>query len=225
MRSWLIGHQRLWANDASKIVRAGRVLEHFPQVAAGFADGSIGAAQVEVIADAVGPKEVARAAEQSIDLGAFDAVWARVARESTYEALKIAVQAFGAALDPDGPEPDPTEVRELSITKHADGSITGRFHFDAVGGEKSKDHPLPTTRKLAAGPWGWPKGAAERRCAGADRGQPAGSRQPADAADGEAARGRGREPRGPDRPVDRQGHRGAGIRRADLRRAGPLADL
>jgi hypothetical protein len=120
----------------SKIVRAGRVLEHFPQVAAGFADGSIGAAQVEVIADAVGPKEVARAAEQGIDLGAFDAVWARVARESTYEALKIAVQAFGAALDPDGPEPDPTEVRELSITKHADGSITGRFHFDAVGGEK-----------------------------------------------------------------------------------------
>ncbi|MEU2348675.1 DUF222 domain-containing protein [Modestobacter sp. NPDC049651] len=136
MRSWLVGHQRMSANDASKLTRAGRTLPSFPLVAAGFAEGSISAAQVDVIADAVGPKEIAAAAAQGIDLSAFDEAWARVARESSHEALKVAVQAFEAALDPDGPEPDPTEVRSLRIVKHADGSTTGRWDLDAVASEK-----------------------------------------------------------------------------------------
>ncbi|MEU2351168.1 DUF222 domain-containing protein [Modestobacter sp. NPDC049651] len=136
MRSWLIGHQRLSAWDASRLMRAGRTLPHFPLVAVGFADGSITAAQVDVIADAVGPREIAAAAEQGIDLAAFDEDWARVARESSYDALKVAVQAFQAALDPDGPEPDPTELRSLRIVKHADGSTTGRWDLDAVASEK-----------------------------------------------------------------------------------------
>ncbi|MEU2351129.1 DUF222 domain-containing protein [Modestobacter sp. NPDC049651] len=136
MRSWLIGHQRVSANDASKLMRAGRTLPHFPLVAAGFADGSITAAQVDVIADAVGPEEIAAAAEQGIDLAGFDEAWARVARESSHDAMKLAVQAFAAALDPDGPEPDPTEVRSLRIVKHADGSTTGRWDLDAVASEK-----------------------------------------------------------------------------------------
>jgi hypothetical protein len=46
------------------------------------------------------------------------------------------VQRYLAALDPDGPEPDPTAGRRLTIARHADGSITGRFDLDAVGGEK-----------------------------------------------------------------------------------------
>ncbi|MEU2348175.1 DUF222 domain-containing protein [Modestobacter sp. NPDC049651] len=158
MRSWLIGHQRVWANDASKVVRAGRTLPHFPLVAEGFAAGEITAAQVDVIADAVGPKEIAAAAEQGIDLAAFDEVWARVARESSHDALKVAVQAFEAALDPDGPEPDPTEGRSLRIVKHADGSTTGRWDLDAVASEKVQaaiesqvqaDRPKGDTRNRA----------------------------------------------------------------------------
>ena len=39
-------------------------------------------------------------------------------------------------LDPDGPEPDPTEGRSLSIVKHADGRRSIRGELDAVGGEK-----------------------------------------------------------------------------------------
>jgi hypothetical protein len=66
------------------------------------------------------------------------------------------VRVYLEALDPDGAEPDPTQGRRLSFARHADGSVSGRFDLDAVGGEKQKDHPLPTTRKLAAGPWGWP---------------------------------------------------------------------
>src|SRR3712207_6972206 len=43
-----------------------------------------------------------------------------------HATVKQAVGHFLACLDPDGPEPDPTEGRSLSIAKHADGSLTGR---------------------------------------------------------------------------------------------------
>ncbi len=35
-------------------------------------------------------------------------------------------------------EPDPVEQRSLTMTTHADGTVTGRFELDAVGGEKVK---------------------------------------------------------------------------------------
>lgn len=136
MRSWLIGHVRLSANDASRIIRAGRALEHFPALAAGFADGSVTAAQFDVVASAVGESERARADEQGVDLAPFDEAWTAVAVEAPHQVLAVAVRAFEDALDPDGEEPDPTEERRLSIAQHADGSITGRFDLDAVGGEK-----------------------------------------------------------------------------------------
>ncbi|MGY1856738.1 DUF222 domain-containing protein [Modestobacter sp. SYSU DS0290] len=136
MRSWLIGHARLAPVEASRILRAGRALESFPALAAGFAVGSVSAAQVNVVAEKVGPGEVAQAQEQGIDLAEFDRTWAVIAAGAPHESLKTAVALFEAALDPDGPEPDPTEGRRLSIAKHADGSITGRFDLDAVGGEK-----------------------------------------------------------------------------------------
>jgi hypothetical protein len=46
------------------------------------------------------------------------------------------VRHYLARLDPDGPEPDPTEDRALWVTTHADGSVSGRFELDPVGGEK-----------------------------------------------------------------------------------------
>nr|WP_208383475.1 HNH endonuclease signature motif containing protein [Modestobacter marinus] len=138
MRSWLIGHARLAPADASRILRSGRVLEHFPTLAAGFAEGSVTPEQVDVVARTVGPTEVARAGGQGVDLGAFDEVWTRVAVASPHQSLVAAVQAFEDALDPDGPEPDPTEGRRLTIATHADGSVTGRFDLDVTGGEKVK---------------------------------------------------------------------------------------
>jgi hypothetical protein len=136
MRSWLIGHPRLSPAEASRIVRSGRVLEHFPALAAGFADGHITAAQVNVVAEKVGDRERARAAEQDVDLGAFDRDWATIAAGAPHEVLKTAVELFDCALDPDGPEPDPTEGRRLSITKHADGGRSIHGELDAIGGEK-----------------------------------------------------------------------------------------
>ena len=136
MRSWLIGHARLAPAEASRIVRSGRTLEHFPALAAGFAEGAVTAAQVDVVATAVGPSERARAAEQGIDLGLFDQAWAEVAVESPHQSLVVAVRAFEAALDPDGVEPDATEWLRLSIAKHSDGSEIGVFDLYSVGVEK-----------------------------------------------------------------------------------------
>ena len=136
MRSWLIGHARLAPGDASRIVRSGRALEHLPELAAGFAAGWVTAEQVDVVARTVGPAEIARAAEQDVDLAPFDRAWTAVAEETSHQSLAVAVQAFADALDPDGAEPDPTEGRRLAIAQHADGSVTGRFDLDAVGGEK-----------------------------------------------------------------------------------------
>ncbi|QNG37886.1 DUF222 domain-containing protein [Geodermatophilaceae bacterium NBWT11] len=136
MRSWLIGHVRLSAGEAQRIVRSGRALEHLPALAAGFAAGAVTAAQFDVVASAVGESERARADEQGIDLAPFDEAWTAVAVEETHQTLTVAVRAFADALDPDGAEPDPTEERRLSIAQHADGTVTGRFDLDAVGGEK-----------------------------------------------------------------------------------------
>ncbi len=136
MRSWLIGHLRLSASEASRVVRAGRLLEHVPHLAAAFAEGSVTAAQVDVVAGAMADADRARAEEQGVDVGAFDRAFTAVAVSSPHQSLVVAVRAFAEALDPDGPEPDPTEGRRLTVSTHADGTVTGRFDLDAVGGEK-----------------------------------------------------------------------------------------
>src|SRR5206468_7127036 len=117
-----------------------------------------------VIAPIAGEEARAAAEAADVDLAAIEQSLVAVAVGASHERLAQVVHVYREALDPDGAEPDPTEGRRLSITRHADGSRSLRGELDAVGGEKWKDHPLPTTRKLAAGPWGWPHPRpAERR--------------------------------------------------------------
>ena len=61
---------------------------------------------------------------------------AETAATREHAHLGQVVHHYLARLDPDGPEPDPTEGRRLSIARHSDGSVTGRFELDAAGGEK-----------------------------------------------------------------------------------------
>jgi hypothetical protein len=75
------------------------------------------------------------AAERGVDLAVVDAVFTGVATEQPHTDLVAVVQRYLLGLEPDGPEPDPTEGRSLTLSKHADGSLSGRFHLDAVGGE------------------------------------------------------------------------------------------
>jgi hypothetical protein len=136
MQSWLRGHARLSAAAAHRLVGAGRALEHLPAVAAGFAAGTITAEQVAAIAPVASEKNRAAADAQDVDVAEVDRVLAETAAARPYRELQQVVHHYQERLDPDGDEPDPTEGRRLSIAKHADGSITGRFDLDAVGGEK-----------------------------------------------------------------------------------------
>src|SRR4051812_19013666 len=129
MRSWLRGHARLSPSAAGQVVRAGRVLEHLPAVTAAFADGQVTAEQVAVLGPVVTDARRAAAAEQGVDLAAVDRVLAEVAATREHAHLGQVVQHYLALLDPDGAEPDPTDGRSLSIAKHDDGSITGRFEL------------------------------------------------------------------------------------------------
>jgi hypothetical protein len=158
MTSWLRGHGRLSNAAAKRIVRAGRVLEHLPAVAAGFTAGSINLEQVDVIAPVTEPARLAAAADAAIDLAAIDATFAEVAASRPHGELVAVVHRCLAWLDQDGPEPDPTEGRSLTIVKHADGSSSGRFELDAVGTERLQtaieaidqaDRPAGDTRTKA----------------------------------------------------------------------------
>jgi hypothetical protein len=112
------------------------VLEHLPAVAAAFTAGHVTAEQVAVIEPIARPERRDAAAAAGADLGEIDAVLAQVAAERPHQELRQVVHHYCEQLDPDGPEPDPTEGRRLAIARHADGSITGRFELDAVGGER-----------------------------------------------------------------------------------------
>ncbi|HZH19975.1 MAG TPA: DUF222 domain-containing protein [Geodermatophilus sp.] len=136
MASWLRGHGHLSDAQAARVVRAGRALEHLPLLAAGFAAGHLTGEQAAAIGRVAEPQRLAMAAEQGIDLGVVDELLTGVAQVSPHADTVKAVDHYLGRLDADGPEPDPTEGRRLVIVTHADGSISGRFDLDAVGGEK-----------------------------------------------------------------------------------------
>src|SRR4051794_19546873 len=136
MASWLRGHCRLSAAEASRVVRTGRTLERLPAVAAGCAAGQVSAEQVAAIAPVARPENLAAAQAADVDVAEVDRLLAETAATRPYKELQQVVQHYLARLDPDGDEPDPTEGRRLVLRKHADGSVTGGFDLDPVGGEK-----------------------------------------------------------------------------------------
>ena len=136
MQSWLRGHARLSPSAAHRLVVSGRALEHLPAVADAFANGWVTAEQVAVIAPVTLDEHRAAAAGQGVDLAEVDATLTETAATRPHSDLKQVVHHYLERLDPDGPEPDPTEGRSLSIARHADGSVSGRFELDPVGGER-----------------------------------------------------------------------------------------
>ena len=140
MASWLRGHARLSPAAAAQLVRTGRALEQLPAVAAGCADGvitaEITAEQVSVVSAVIGAEQVAAAAEQGVDLAEVDGVLAETAATRQHVQLGRVVQHYLARLDPDGPQPDPTEGRSISLVRRDDGTVSLRGRLDAVGGEK-----------------------------------------------------------------------------------------
>ncbi|CCH86756.1 HNH endonuclease [Modestobacter italicus] len=135
-QSWLRGHGHLTPGEAGRMVRSGRALEHLPATAAAFAEGTVTASQVAAIAPIADDAARAAADAQGVDLGVIDQALVVVAHSESHARLQQVVHHYREALDPDGAEPDPTEGRRFTVTRHADGSGTGRFDLDAVGIEK-----------------------------------------------------------------------------------------
>ena len=103
--------------------RAGRALEHLPAVAAAFAAGrghrrAGGGDRPGRPRRSTGPPPPRRAWTWP----AVDAALADVAATRPHAELAQVVHHYLARLDPDGPEPDPTEGRRLTIVQHPDGS-------------------------------------------------------------------------------------------------------
>ncbi|ADB75843.1 DUF222 domain-containing protein [Geodermatophilus obscurus] len=152
MGSWLRGHAHLSASEAARVVRTGRALAQLPVMAAACAAGQLTGEQAAVIGRVAEPEHLAAAADQHVDVAEVDAVLTEVAVIRPYADTATAVHHYLDRLDADGPEPDPTEGRRLSIAKHADGSTSGRFDLDAVGGEKLQTalESLPQAGRCAA---------------------------------------------------------------------------
>src|SRR3954451_9714496 len=79
MTSWLRGHARLSAGEVRRLGGNGRAVAQLPAVAAAFAAGAVTAEQVAAVTAVAKPENVARAAEQGVDLAAVDAVLAQAA--------------------------------------------------------------------------------------------------------------------------------------------------
>ncbi|MGY1753525.1 DUF222 domain-containing protein [Blastococcus sp. SYSU D01042] len=136
MASWLRGHHRLSQATANRLVRAGRALEQLPALAAAAAAGAVPAEAVDAIAPIGAPGTLAAADAQAVDVEQIDQALTHAAMTAPHADLRQAVGHYLARLDPDGPEPDPTENRSLTITRDRNGTVVGRFVLDAVGGEK-----------------------------------------------------------------------------------------
>ena len=134
MASWLRGHGHLSTTEAARVVRTGRALPVLPAMAAAFAAGAATAEQAGVIARVAEPAPLTAAAERDVDLAVVDGLLTGVATSHPYADTAQAVHHYLDRLDEDGPEPDPTEGRRLVLTTHADGSLSGRFELDPVGG-------------------------------------------------------------------------------------------
>jgi hypothetical protein len=134
--AWLRGHCRLSRSAAAQVVRNGRALEQLPAVEEQHAAGELTADQVDLIGKVTGPRYASLIEAQGGTVAGVGEILARFAADRPHEELARLVHQVLERLDQDGPEPDPTEQRFLSFARHADGSITGRFHLDALGGEK-----------------------------------------------------------------------------------------
>src|SRR3954469_21675099 len=126
MASWLRGHARLSPPAAGQLIRSGRALELLPAVAAGSAAGVITAEQVGVLAPVTRPEPLTAAADQGVELAEVDLVLAESAAIRQHVQLGRVVGHYLARLDPDGPEPDPTEGRSLTLARHSDGWVSVR---------------------------------------------------------------------------------------------------
>jgi hypothetical protein len=135
MASWLRTHTRLSGASITPLLRQARAMTHLPGVEDAFLAGRITADQVDVLAEIVKPDNLDKALAQEVDLAPIEQTLLGVALTRPHVDLQAAVGHYLARLDPDGPEPDPTETRSVTLVQHPDGAVTGGLALDQHGGE------------------------------------------------------------------------------------------
>lgn len=136
MKAWLTGHCRMAGTDAAALLRAGRRLGDLPELAAAFDSGTVSAAHVRVITEAVTPARVARATEVGIDVAVTDRVLTDAARELGPEDTGKAARRWVAGIDPDGVLDDAAGLpRVFRLAPSSGGRVYLAGHLDPVGGE------------------------------------------------------------------------------------------
>src|SRR3712207_4670734 len=136
MRSWLRTHTRIPDPAAKRLIDTGRALESLPAAEAAFTAGTIGADQLAAIAPITASKRLEQAANLGVDVPEVEAELVGIAQQLSVQRLREAVHFSTSRLHPDGIEPDPTEGRQLTMSRLLEGRWTGAFDLDAVGGEK-----------------------------------------------------------------------------------------
>jgi hypothetical protein len=136
MRSWLRTHTRIPDPAAKRLLENGRALKWLPAAEAAFASGEIGPEQVAAIAPITTPARRDQAFSAGVDVAAVEAELVQIAMEVSHQRLREAVHFYTERLDPDGVEPDPTEGRTFTMSRLLEGTWTGTFVLDEVGGEK-----------------------------------------------------------------------------------------
>ena len=115
MKAWLRGSCRMAPDLATATVSTGRRLEQLPQTAAAFGAGEISSAHARVIARAMTPGRLAKAAEAGIDLGETDGILADLARATAPNETARGVALWVAGVDPDGALDDAADTRRRFI--------------------------------------------------------------------------------------------------------------
>ena len=157
MASWLRGHARLSPAAAARLVpRAGRwsTCRRSP---AGFAAGAVTAGAGQRDRRGRRAEELPRPRRRASTWPRSTRRWRGRRQATARRSWRQVVRALPDALDPDGPEPDPTEGRRLTIARHADGRGAAGSTWTPVGGEKvaggaSSRSCRPTARRAMTGP-------------------------------------------------------------------------
>jgi hypothetical protein len=136
MRSWLTGHCRMAGTEAAAMIRAGRRLAEFPELAAAYAEGAVSTAHVNVVTAATTPARLAVAVAAGIDLSTTDRVLTEAARSLGPEDTGRAVRRWVIGVDPDGTlDDDAGRPRVFRMAASSGGRVYFSGHADAVGGE------------------------------------------------------------------------------------------
>ncbi len=139
---FIVDASRSDARDIRKLDRVGRWLLDFPVFSVAFADGVLTHRHITELRSIDKPKvhhQLIESQEMLVD----------AARELDFRDFVNVCAYWLNAADPDGDEPVEQAAKSgLSYKKHSDGSVSGKFRFDALTGQAFRTLLEQETQRL-----------------------------------------------------------------------------